>query len=355
MLIRGWAMLASTMISPMIFGKRSAWVNSSAFSQMWMFGILMLGCCWIPRAVFSQVEASVQLKEEYERSQRYLATIGEDSIEMNLFFEGIINPEFASVYEWYGAVSGEYKFAGEPETFPLKGILWNPDSLTLFVPDLAAGESCWLDLPQPDSVALHGIKNPELSLPILEVFSLSPSGGCWRKDHAIKPVKGVDFRLHRLERSVVLDIGDANGINSHIDVSELVCEQLGLSHQEWVGCNGWAETSVSLAESTFVEGGVNVLLAIEVSGSCNTDRSYLLSCSYDENGLMLSVHFYQVGNCLFYGAERAGDHAYRVMLHETPVRGRSDSLRRIGSFEIVQSEVIVGQAWSGISSRNPMP
>ena len=355
MLIHEIAKLASTMIFPMIFGKRSASVDSAAFSYKWTFGILMLGCCWIPRAVFSQLEASVQLKEEYDRSQRYLATIGGDSIEMNLFFEGIINPEFASVYEWYGAVSGEYKFAGEPETFPLKGILWNPDSLTLFVPDLAAGESCWLDLPQPDSVALHGIKNPELSLPILEVFSLSPSGGCWRKDHAIKPVKGVDFRLHRLERSVVLDIGDANGINSHIDVSELVCEQLGLSHQEWVGYNGWAETSVSLAEFTFIEGGINVLLAIDVSGSCNTDRSYLLSCSYDENGLMLSVHFYQVGNCSYYGAERAGDHAYHVMLHETPVRGRSDSLRRIGSFEIVQSEVIVGQAWSGISSRSPMP
>ena len=349
------ATLASTMIFPMIFGKRSAWIDSAALSYNWKVGILMLGVCWIPRAVSSQVEASVQLKEEYERSQRYLGTIGEDSIEMNLFFEGTINPEFASVYEWYGAVSGEYKFTGEPETFPLEGILWNPDSLALFVPDLAAGESCWLDLPQPDSVSVRGIDNPERSLPVLEVFSLSPTEGFWRKDRATKPVKGVDFRLHRLERSAFLEIRDAKGKNSHIDVAELVCEQLGLSHEEWVGYNGWAETTVSLAEFTFVEGGINVLLAIDVSGSCNTDRSYLLSSHLDDNGAMRSVHFDQVGNCLFYGAERAGSNAYRIMLHETSARGTSDSLRRIGSFEIVQSEVMIKQAWGGISSRNPMP
>jgi|SaaInlStandDraft_1057018.scaffolds.fasta_scaffold00777_6 hypothetical protein len=349
------ATLVCTMIFPMIFGERSAWVGSAAFSYKWIVGILMLGCCWISRAVFAQVEVSIQLKEEYHRSQRYLATIGEDSIEMNLFFEGIINPEFASVYEWYGAVSGAYKFAGEPETFPLKGVLWNPDSLTLFVPDIAAGESCWLDLPQPDSIALRDIDNPERSLPVLEVFSLSPTGGFWRKDRATKLVKGVDFRLHGLERSAVLEIRDAKGINSQIDVAELVCEQLGLSHQEWIGYNGWADISVSLSEFTFVEGGVNVLLAIDVSGSCNTDRSYLLSCHLDDNGAMLSVHFYQVGNCLFYGAERSGGDAYRIMLHETSARATADSLRRIGSFEIVQSEVIIKKAWGGISSRNPMP
>ena len=355
MLIHEIATLASPMIFPMIFGERRAWKDSAAFSQMWSFGILLLGCCWIPRAVSSQVGASVQLKEEYERNQQYFPTMGKDSIEMNLFFDGIINPEFASVYEWYGAVSGEYKFAGEPETFPLKGILWNPDSLTLFVPDLAVGESCWLDLPQPDSIALRDIENPERSFPVLEVFSLSPIGGFWRKDRTIKPVKGVDFRLHRLERSAVLEIRDAKGKNGHIDVTELVCEQLGLSHEEWVGYNGWADISVSLSEFTFVEGGVNILLAIDVSGSCNTDRSYLISCHLDDNGAMLSVHFHQVGNCLFYGAERSGGNAYRIMLHETSARGTSDSLRRIGSFEIVQSEVIIKQAWGGISSRNPMP
>ena len=327
------------------------------------FCILLLGCFGVfssaPSSALSQGEPSVQLREKYERNRRYFATIGGDSIEMNLVFDGAINPGFASVYEYFGTVSGDYRWMGSGELVPLKGILWNPDSLSLFVPYLVSNQSYWLDVLAPDSIALLDPNNPGHPLSVSEVFSLHPTGGSWQKGNSIKPVRGIDFNAHGLQRKVVLDATNARGLVHHVDVSELVCQLVGLSHQEWIGYSGWAETDVTLYEFTFVEGGVNVLLAIDVSGSCNTDRSYLLSCQLDANGVIRNAHLYQVGNCSFYGAEEGVDQTMNIMLYDPPEEGAStftaDSLRCIGAFRIVHSEVIVQKAWSGISSRSPLP
>lgn len=347
----------------MIFGKSSTSDHPMFFFRNRKFCILFLGCFGVfsgaPSSALSQGEPSVQLREKYERNRRYFATIGSDSIEMNLVFDGTINPEYASVYEYFGSVSGDYRWMVSGKLVPVKGILWNPDSLSLFVPDLVSNQSYWLDMLAPDSIAFLDSNNPGHPLSVSETFSLHPTGGFWKKGNAIKPVRGIDFNARGLQRKVVLDATNARGTIHHVDVSELVCQLVGLSHEEWVGYSGWAETDVTLLEFTFVEGGVNVLLAIEVTGSCNTDRSYLLSCQLEANGAMGKAHLYQVGNCLFYGAEEGEDQAMNIVLYDLPEEGAStftmDSLRCIGAFRIVQSEVIVQKAWSGITSLSPGP
>ena len=323
------------------------------------FSIFLLGCFWVSSNAFSQGKPSVHLREKYERNRHYFATIGGDSIEMNLAFDGTINPEFASVYEYYGTVSGDYRWMGSEEVVPLKGILWNPDSLSLFVPDLVSNQSYWMDMFAPDSIALVDPNNPGSPLVVSEVFSLNSTGGFWQKGNAIKPVRGIDFQAHGLQRKVVLEATNAMGVLHHEDVSELVCQLVGLSYEEWIGYSGWADTDVTLHGFTFVEGGVNVLLAIEVTGSCNTDRSYLLSCQLEANGAVGKAHLYQIGNCLFYGPQEGEDQTIEIVLHDIPEgvasTFTSDSLRCIGAFQIVQSEVIVKRVWSGIASRSPLP
>ena len=347
------------MISPMTFGESGTRVHPMTFIQNWRFCILWLVCLGMSFAAFSQGDPFVELSEKYDRDQRYFATIGGDSIEMNLGFDGTIHPEFASVYQWFGAVSGHYRWKGSEERVPLKGVLWNPDSLSLYVPDVAEDQSCWLDVPNPDSIAFWAADNSEQSVPVLEVFSLQPTGGLWKKGIASKPVQGIDFEAHGLQRTAVLEVVNANGVVRHVDVSELICQHVGLSQEEWVGYSGWAETDVVLNEFTFVEGGVNVLLAIDVSGSCNTDRSYLLAFQLDDAGAVGKAHLYQVYNCLFYGAEEGLNQSFNVVLHDAPEGGASpfadDSLHCIGAFQIVQSEVVVEKAWSGIVSRSPLP
>ena len=352
-------MRAFTMISPMTFGESGTRVHPVTFIQNWRFCIVLLLCLGMSFAAFSQGDPFVELSEKYDRDQSYFATIGGDSIEMNLEFDGIINPEFASIYEWFGAVSGHYRRIGLEERVPLKGVLWNPDSLSLYVPDLAEDQSCWLDVLEPDSIVFRDPENPGQPVPVLEVFSLRPTGGFWKKSSEVKPVRGIDFEAHGLERRAFLEVVNVNGVVHHVDVSELIREHVGLNREEWVGYNGWAETDVVLNEFTFVEGGVNVLLAIDVIGSCNTDRSYLLSCLLNDAGAVVKAHFYQVYNCLFYGAEEGLNKSFNVLLHDAPEgavsASKEDSLPCIGAFQIIQSEVIVKKAWSGIMSRSPRP
>lgn len=348
-------MRAFIMISRMTFGEPKASAIALIFSQSLGFGIFLLGWFWMPFCALSQAEPSVQLRENYERNQTFQATIGGDSIEMHLVFDGIINPKSASIYAWFGAVSGYYNWAGSVRTSSVKGVLWHPDSLSLYVPDIADGQSCWLEVTQSDSVVFWDSENIGIPVPVLQVFSLQATSGSWKKGNALEPVEGIDFSARGLERTVVLEVMNEKGVVQDVDVSELICQHVGLSHQEWIGYSGWAEAFVSLLEFTFIEGGINVLLSVEVSGSCNTDRSYLLSFQLDVEGRVGKAQLFQIGNCLFYGAEKSSDQSFKIVLYDPPLEGVKVSEGCIGAFQIIQSEVIVQKDWSGTSSRSSRP
>ena len=134
-----------------------------------------------------------------------------------------------------------------------------------------------------------------------------------------------------------------------IDIREFMEKKAFVTMEALQGLDGWAETDFSVTYSP-VATGTNVLLDILQTGSCNTDRSLLVSIQLDKSFNVVNQEYYKVGDCHNFSTNLHKG-TYRVISNLFYEKYRNltydavDNSFDIGSYKIVDSKVIVTKAW----------
>lgn len=338
----------------MIFGKLYL---SNYFLKLHLMLKRIIMIILISSSIYGNAQNSnhIKLIDKLTTDNFYKGTIDNKYISMYLNFNGRINPDFASVYEIWGYTEGWYKFDDSMENIPILGVLWGKDSLTLYVTETKPKTRYYIDPIQWDSIAIYGDRDEKKPLNIKEIFSLSGKNGLFIKNGETKVINGINFTENYLERNIHLEVTRKDKEPHTIDLTSLIETQAGLGKYEMVGLNGWADADIHLAEYTFVEDYINVLLDIGISGSCNTDASFILWVSINENNSIKDFSIHKIGNCKFYGPYEDKDSIIRIIPHDHLTESMlnpntkgpiTDKSYDLGSYKIINSKVIIINPWN---------
>ena len=184
---------------------------------------------------------------------------------------------------------------------------------------------------------------PEL---VSETFTFSDKKVSWTHNGQIKTVSGINPKQRRINEFVGLVTTQKDGSTKKIDLKEFLEQDAFVTIEALQGLDGWAETDFSVSYSPVID-GTNVLLKISQSGSCNTDRTLLVSIQLDESLNITNRSYHKIGDCRNFSSV-LDNGVYLVVSNESFSERASDvrdTSFDIGSYKIVNSEVVVIKGW----------
>ncbi len=246
-----------------------------------------------------------------------------------------VNPPDAIVYARIPVISGWYYYDKIKTKIPLKGIYHsdNQGGFEMYVVD-----SDFLEIFDSEFSVI-----PEL---VSETFTFSDKKVSWTHNGQTKTVSGINLKQRKIKEFVGLVTTQKDGSIKKIDLQEFLEQDASVTIEALQGLDGWAETDFSVSYSPVVD-GTNVLLKISQSGSCNTDRTLLVSIKLDESLNIANQSYYKIGDCRNFSSV-LDNGAYIVVSNEGFSERASDirdTTFDLGSYKIVNSDVVVIKGW----------